>query len=534
MQRTKRLRPAAVAALLIAIGTIRMATTFRVFSATNDEATHIGAGLELFEYHRYWILPENPPPPRVILAAAPWLGGMRFNPRGTFTDQIHSVFYDHGEYRANLFRARVGTIVFFVIAAIALFLAARDSLGDAGAMLALFLFTMEPIVLGYSALATHDGPAVAGLAVALLAFTRWLRRPDLLRALLFGAAFGFSIDCKFSSIVFVPVACAAIGIIRLSARRLVTGSPVARWPRPPRPRCTRDALVVWAGYGFAVSKFERLAPFKGAFGPGTQRLLAHISPNAPLPAADFFIGIATILQIDKEGFLTYLCGQSGMKGWWWYFPFAIAIKTTIAALFLFVSGAWFALRDRELRWAFAEWSAAALAIVVISMPSALDLGIRYVLPFYAPFAIAGAAAVLAMVRASRAARALAIALLVSHLGASAFAHPDYFPYFNAFAGSDPSRYLIDSNLDWGQDILRLRSVARREHMQTLSMSLMGPADYVALGFPPVYPASPWTRSHGWVAVSDHSYRMTGTQGGWRWLPDTYQRVGKSIRLYHIP
>ncbi|HXH93420.1 MAG TPA: hypothetical protein VNN25_17685, partial [Thermoanaerobaculia bacterium] len=112
--------------------------------------------------------------------------------------------------------------------------------------------------------------------------------------------------------------------------------------------------------------------------------------------------------------------------------------------------------------------------------------------------------------------------------------PDYFPYFNAFGGSDPSRYLVDSNIDWGQDILRLRSVARREHIEKLAASLMGPADYVALGFPPVELASPWTESHGWVAVSDHSYQLSGAEGGWRWLPETYERVGKSIRLYRIP
>ncbi|HXH91080.1 MAG TPA: hypothetical protein VNN25_05830, partial [Thermoanaerobaculia bacterium] len=107
-------RPAALTALLIAIGAIRMVTTFRVFSVTNDEPTHVGAGLELLEYHRYNLQSENPPLARVIFAAIPELGGMRFNPKGNFTDQIHSVFYGHGEYKANLFRARAGTLVFFV------------------------------------------------------------------------------------------------------------------------------------------------------------------------------------------------------------------------------------------------------------------------------------------------------------------------------------------------------------------------------------------------------------------------------------
>ena len=64
------LRPAALAALLIAIGAIRMATTFRVFSATSDEATHIGAGLEVYQYHRYQFQRENPPLPRLVMAIA--------------------------------------------------------------------------------------------------------------------------------------------------------------------------------------------------------------------------------------------------------------------------------------------------------------------------------------------------------------------------------------------------------------------------------------------------------------------------------
>lgn len=533
MQRMMRLRPAAVAALLMAIGTIRMATTWRTFSATADEATHVGAGLELLQYHRYLFQRENPPLPRLVLGAAPWLGGMRYDPRGTFTDQIHSVFYDHGEYKANLVRARAGNVVFFVIAGVALFFAARDALGDGGSLLALFLFTMQPLVLGYSALATHDGAAVAGVAVALFAFARWLRRPRWQSALLFGAAYGFSVLSKFSSIAFVAVACAGMALVRLlhdaALRQQVRHAALTLLPA-----AAATLFTIWAGYGFTVGTVGELERWNDAFGRPIQRFLAHINPHTPLPASDFFVGVAALLKIDQAGFLSFLCGKVTTSGWWWYFPFAIALKTTIAALLLVVVGIWFAVRDRALRWPFVEWSVAAFGIVAVAMPSTLDLGVRYVLPFYVAFSIAAAAAALAMLRASRASAAVAVVLFVLHLGASALAHPDYFPYFNAFAGRDPSRYLIDSNLDWGQDVLRLRSVVRREHIESLSISLMGTADYVALRFPPVYPADSWRPSHGWVAVSDHSYRMTGAQGGWRWLPDQYRRVGKSICLYHIP
>jgi len=533
MPRFPRIRPAAIAALLIAVGAMRMASTFRILSATSDEATHIGAGLEMYQYHRYLFQRENPPLPRLVLAIAPYFGGMRYDNRGNFPEQIHSIFYGHGDYRANLVRARVGNIVFFVIAAVALFFTARDAIGERGSLFALFLFTMEPIILGYSAVATHDAAATAGVAVALFAFTRWLRQPRLKSALCFGAAFGFSILCKFSCIPFVAVACLAIGMVRLLHDADLRGK-VRRAALTLIPAACATLVVVWAGYGFTVGTFGDLQPWGPVFSPSIQRLLAQMNPRAPLPAANFFIGIAGLLKYDQRGYLTYLCGKILRSGRWWYFPFAIALKTTIAALILFVTGIGFALRDRELRWPFAEWSVAAIGMVLVAMPSALDLGVRYLLPFYVPFAIAAACTVAAMLRASRATAIVAIALLVAHTGASASAHPDYFPYFNAFGGADPSRYLVDSNIDWGQDILRLRSVARREHMEKLTVSLMGPADYVALGFPPIDLANPWTASHGWVAVSDHSYRLTGAEGGWKWLPETYQRVGKSIRLYRIP
>ena len=67
-------------------------------------------GWRFYQYHRYLFQRENPPLPRLVLAIAPYLGGMRYDNRGNFPEQIHSIFYGHGDYRANLVRARVGNI----------------------------------------------------------------------------------------------------------------------------------------------------------------------------------------------------------------------------------------------------------------------------------------------------------------------------------------------------------------------------------------------------------------------------------------
>src|ERR1700694_3701132 len=122
MHVTRGISTTAVAALLVLFGGIRIGTTYRVFSAPSDEATHVGAGLELLDDHRYRLQRENPPLPRIVLAAAPFAIGMRFDGSApSFGEQLRSVFYGYGKYERNLWIARTGNLIFFAIAAAALF-----------------------------------------------------------------------------------------------------------------------------------------------------------------------------------------------------------------------------------------------------------------------------------------------------------------------------------------------------------------------------------------------------------------------------
>src|SRR5437016_3727888 len=110
-------RAALIAALLTALAMARMATTFRVFSATTDEAMHVGGGLEVYQFHQYRAQRENPPLPRLVMAAVPYLGGMRFDPSRPWPLQLRAVFQDGThKYERNLFLARIGNLLFFAIA----------------------------------------------------------------------------------------------------------------------------------------------------------------------------------------------------------------------------------------------------------------------------------------------------------------------------------------------------------------------------------------------------------------------------------
>jgi len=99
----------------------------------------------------------------------------------------------------------------------------------------------------------------------------------------------------------------------------------------------------------------------------------------------------------------------------------------------------------------------AAAILQVAMLGHINIGIRHVLPMYMGMAMLAAAAVLKMIEASprRRAAGIAAASLVVWFGASSFlVHPDYLAYFNELAGSHPENILVDSDLDWGQDIKR--------------------------------------------------------------------------------
>jgi 4-amino-4-deoxy-L-arabinose transferase and related glycosyltransferases of PMT family len=534
MDRLAQLRPAAIAALLIVFGAFRIATTWTTFSNTVDEPTHIAAGLELLQFHRYELQPENPPLPRIVLAAAPLAGGMRWTTEGNRFARFHILIYGHGDYKHNLVLMRVGNLFFFIVAGVALFGWARRETDERVAVLAVLLFTMQPIILGYAGLATLDSAAVAGLAVALVAFSAWLRRSTLARAALLGAAFAFSILCKFSCIGFVPAACLAIYVVRSmreparQRERLRTLASIVVVP-------FAAFLTLWAGYGFTVGHLADLGGHRQQFGALDRLLFARLPPSMPLPAASFFRGIAELLSTDNRSSDLYLFGHVSKDGWWWYFPTSAALKTTLPFLALVVAGGVAAWRMPRHRWPLAEALAAAVAIIAVVMPSSRDIGVRYILPMYVPFSIAAAIGAAALLdSAPSGLRRTAIVLIALHVAASLAAHPDYFPYFNELAGGDPGRCLIDSNLDWGQDVLRLRRTIHERGIDRISLNL-GWFDYDRLGFPPNGYVESTRPKQGWIAISEHLYRIEHAKGGWTWLdPYAMTRIGTSIRLYYVP
>ena len=176
-------------------------------------------------------------------------------------------------------------------------------------------------------------------------------------------------------------------------------------------------------------------------------------------------------------------------------------------------------------------------ILLAAMTAALNIGARHILPIVAPLSIVAGYAVIDIWRNNRDAfgRAALIALLAWLFIGVGIEHPDYLAWFNETAQPNPSWFAADSNIDWGQDVLRLADVVKEMHIEHMHVAFM---NSTRLGEHGIHTTGlvPHQRVSGWVAASENWLRFGEAKGDYDWL--TLYRpvriVGKTIRLYYIP
>ena len=531
---------------IIVIGCIRIGLTWPVFSQIIDEPAHIAAGMQWLDAPPYRVDLAHPPLGRVAGAIGPFLAGARYSKNANFMDVGMDVLYRNRGYRQMLSLARMGTLPFFILAAIVTASWARRLFGDAAGLAAALLLTNEPNMLAHSGLATNDAAATATTIAAAYAVDRWLATLALsgapkLRlvtsALTAGAALALALLAKMSALLFVPVA-----VLPVLASRVMAVFSLRAWKRVAALVAVilgAGLLVLWAGYRFSFDSVREVRRQLG-YGDAPTPLFETIA-DVSVPAPELLAGIASVAEHNSSGHVSYLFGRFSDRGWWYYFPVAVAVKTTFGLLLLACIGLAVVARSlwRERRWAglvspaFAPL-AAGLLILLASLRVHINIGVRHVLPMYPFLAIAAGAAVAILWKSNHRGRIAGAVLVSAALASSLLAHPDYLPYFNALGGREPGRILTDSNLDWGQDLLRLAATARRRDIHRLALAYSGTADPRMHIDADVVGLEPRRYTPGWVAVSDMARRGGDSAYDWLDVFHPVERVGKSIVLYQLP
>ncbi len=506
--------------LILVVTLARIATTWRVFSVTYDEPVHVASGYDYLVHHTF--LDMQHPPLAKALFGLPFIHAPEPESR-LWIRRGNDLLYDQNHYLRGPEKARAGNLVFVVIALLATFFWTRDLFDETTAVIATGVFALLPPVLAHGGLATTDMAAAASFIVAMFAYDRFLASPSWLRTLALAGAIAFGLLSKFSFPLFFVVGamCLSLARGRFPAKRFFAAAGVA-------------FVIVWAAYFFTFGTIKSAQPKASEW---SRELWgnAGLVRKLPLPAPAFFAGLLEVVRHDHVGHQSLLLGEYSNQGWWYYFPIALLVKTPIPMLALAIAGAWLAAkRERH-----GEAAAIALALLAACMTSQIDIGVRHILPIYAPLSMLAAFAIIAGWRASKRHRA-AIALALLWLAAdSVLAHPDYLPWMNALAGPHPERVLADSNFDWGQDLVRLRTVCRERHIDRLGVLFVASGASDQLWLPPFdpNPIGPYTPVKGWIAVGETPLQMNQAldPNSYTWLTNNrpFIRVGKTIRLYHV-
>lgn len=537
-----------------------VASTWHVFFATWDEPEHLAAGVELLDRGYYEYDTEHPPIGRVVLALGPYLAGAHSygTPPPSGVTEGEDILYRDGKYDLYLTLARAGALPFFVLLLFVTWLWARRMLaGEGAALLAVTLLLSVPPVLGHAGLAALDVAAAATILLALYALDRWLDTPNVRTALLFGLASGFAVGTKFSAVPYIGMSLLALG---LTHWWLAPPAPPAERARIRRRRAGELGLVALAAlvplfiaYGIrAPNEAPVAARFDWAVfyllqQHGVEHALGVVFQHLWLPREleDLLNGFVAVEAHNDTGHLSYLLGEVRTTGWWYFYLVALAVKTPLPLLAAGTAGvAWLAREGWRSgdNWRFTPAVLIVAILVFASGFSHINIGIRHVLILYPLLALGAAWVVtrawqaLRRLRNRRLAASGTVALaavLTWQLSTLWLAWPDYLAWFNETV-SHPERVLVDSDLDWGQDLRRLEKRAADLKIPRLSLAYRGTADLTREPLPPLVILPPHQPTTGWVAVSQLA--RTRNQSDYAWL-DAYkpvERVGKSIDLYYIP
>jgi hypothetical protein len=527
-------RGAWVAMALTLVASIRIAATYPVFSHTFDEPAHIACGLEYLDKGVYKLEPQHPPLARAAAALGAYLTGIRYpdhsdapSPEFEMSSRGLAILYSGGHYDRTLMLARLAILPFFWIACWVVYRWAKRYFGPAAAAVAVFFFSFLPPVLAHAGLATTDMALTAFLGAAFLAALAWAENPTPRNAAWFGLAGGLAVLSKFSCLVFFPV-CAGLALLWYIIEDRPGAGALARSAARAIPGlCLAGAIafpLVWAGYRFSFGKVD-FTSFR-------------------LPFPELYQGIEAVMQHDKEGHLSYLLGKISMSGFWYYYPVVLAVKTPLGFLALAVAGVALAVRRRaalrQARWPLAF----AAGILAVGFFSRINIGVRHILPVYIGLSIVAAAGAVRLLGEPRTRRWLRYGVLLAALwlaASSLLSHPDYLAYFNELAGSAPEKILVDSDLDWGQDMKRLSWRLREIGASEVYLALFTNAAFEQEhGFPPSYQSLPDRPGPGWNAIGVSRWKLLRRGAGgnfnipiWPDRARPVERVGRSILLYYF-
>ena len=446
-------------------------------SITVDEIFHLTGGYCFNQLRDYRIHPDNGVLPQRLHALPAILSGAKPPPlegNAAWENlEVGVVSYQFNYQSGNdhwplLMQARIINAMFSLAVALLVFFWARALAGDGAGIVALALASFSPTLLAHGPLATTDMAAALFLNASVGAFWLQLWRPGIRWMAVSAGLFGAACVSKYSAVLLVPI------MLALSALYFAVAPRETRRPRHLVASLVVHAIaawvIIWACFGFRFAMFAPGLPGPDNFVPIWNALLEQagwqghairwMRDHRVLPGGFLWGYTQTYLGSLLRG--AFLAGEYSNTGWPAFFPLAFLWKSTPAELggFAAVMIAAGLYWRRLPPWLVRTAPLLALAAVygIVAIRSHLNIGQRHLLPLYPILFIAIGGLVSRVASRQRAGIVLAVCVVGAQALSAVRMFPHYLAYFNVFAGGPTNgrRLLVDSSLDWGQDLSRVK------------------------------------------------------------------------------
>jgi len=519
-------------------------------------------------------------------------------------------------YEANqnadqiVFWGRIPIVVLALCLGVLVFKWGFELYGVGAGLLGLTLYVFDPNILAHARLATTDLGVTLFTFLAIYRLWRFFQRPTGINLLFCGVALGLALLSKYSALLLFPTF-ALLGLIYWRAHRQRLGQEGQEsidrlWSWQDirlQSHCdfaftmglifVVSVLVVIAGYGFTVRPVLTDTDMR----PTVESFLASALPSrvqslqpalldmletVPIPGALYVLGLGTVFRHSVRGHPAFLMGQYSNTGWWYYYIVAYFLKTPSAFLLLLImSVVTWAVQQRDgisrlIRRRTEKLTALSavgagdqhtagyfllvpvLLFFLVSTQDHINTGYRHILPVQ-PFlhVLVGRLAVTQSVQLKT--RIAILSVLVSwYVLSSVGIYPHYLAYFNELVGGPANgyRYLVDSNLDWGQDLKGLKRYMDTNQINSVKLSYFGLADpaYYGIRFECLSCMEPSLNFDNWASDREVSGPFRATPGVYaisatnlqgvlladknyyRWFREREpaDMIGYSILIYAVP
>ena len=472
----------------------------------------------------------------------------------------YAFFYHNPKPERTLWLARLPSLCMGLLLGWVIYDWTRRLYGRTASLFALFLYAFNPLVISLSSVATPDIGSCLLMFCALYAFRAYLVSGKIGALLVTAVVTGLALCAKHTAVILLPsFPLLAIGFMvagkesEAKALRSASGSRFAQW-RVWTGHALLAGLVVLlvinAVYGFRQTCLP-LADLPLAQEPAFRdhdvfgRLLGGWTARMPVPLPYSYLrslGSVIARTAVDENWSCFLMGTMSSEGWWYYFIVAFLLKTPIAFTVFLFSGLGSLLVGKRGGRAEAWYLLIPAAILfVMASTSSTQIGIRHIVFIYPPLTVLCGACAASVWSRGAWGRPVCVALVAWQVLSVSWHAPHYLAYFNEVVGGPDSghRYLIDSNIDWGQDVGGLVPYMDEHEIETIWFGNWMPLDPRTQDRVRELPCGPTT---GWVAVPVNTRK--GLKAGWGVVPeDCYDwlrdrepldKIGYSIFIYHFP